>query len=354
MIYDSYTIFTPGPVAMSKDILEIGAQQTPYFRNQEFSNILLQCEQDLLELLNAPKNSRVVFLTASGTAGLESVVMNLLGDNDKSIVINGGGFGERFVSLCESYNKPHTQYKVKNTNLSDIETICNPTGHNSFIINAHETSIGTLYDLDAIGKYTKKHNLLNIVDAISMFVTDELDMQKHNIDTVILSSQKGLALPPGLTMVVLNPKAIKRIQNIQSHYFNFKNYLTDGLRGQTPYTPCVTIILQLKARLDQIKKDGGIKSTISKANQLATYFRKQIINMNLDYKFFTPYMPNAMTTLQPTTKTATQVVQQLEQQYKIVVCPNGGELKDTIFRVSHMGNLTIQDIDSLLMALKEI
>jgi len=350
MIYEDYAIFTPGPVKMSKEVLEIGAKQTPYFRNQPFSDVLLECEELILEFLNAPKDSRVVFLTASGTAGLESTVMNLLNKNNNALVVNGGGFGQRFVDICKSYEVPHKEIKVQNSNLQDISKI-DASNFDTFIVNAHETSVGHIYDLNAIGTFCKDNNLLNIVDAISMFTTDEIDMQKHNIDVVIISSQKGLALPPGLTMVVLSPRAIGNIKDIKSHYFNFKNYLKNGERGQTPYTPAVSIILQLQVRLKQIKTDGGIESTILLAKEIAEYFRENIKELPL--KAYTTFMPNAMTTLTPLDgKSATQIVKDLEEDYKVVVCPNGGELKDTIFRVSHMGDMTKSYMDILINALK--
>ncbi len=352
MIYEDYAIFTPGPVKMSKEILEIGAKQTPYFRNSEFSKVVLRSEELLLKMLNAPKGSRVVFLTASGTAGLESVVMNLLTTNDNAIVVNGGGFGQRFVDICDSYEIPHKDFRVKDTNLSEIEEKIDAKAFNTFIVNAHETSVGHLYDLKAMGDFCQKNDLLNIVDAISMFVTDEIDMQAHHIDTVIVSSQKGLALPPGLTMVVLNPKSLEKVQTIRSHYFNFKNYLKDGERGQTPYTPAVTIMLQLLARLEQIEKDGGIAESIHKAKEMAEYFREKIKDLPL--KQYTPYMPNAMTTLSPTDgKSAMQMVEDLEEHYNVMVCPNGGGLKDIIFRVSHMGDMTKEYTDILVDALRE-
>jgi len=351
MIYEDYAIFTPGPVKMSKEILEIGSKQTPYFRNQAFSDVVLRSEELLLEFLNAPKGSRVVFLTASGTAGMEASVMNLLNSNDNALVVTGGGFGERFASLCESYSIKHDRLNPNMGNLKDIDTLVDGSKYSAFVVNAHETSVGLLYDLEAIGGFTKKHNLFNIVDAISMFVTDEINMQKHNIDAVIVSGQKGLALPPGLTMVVLSPKAMDRLNSVNSHYFNFKNYLKDGERGQTPYTPAVTIILQLLARLEQIKKDGGIESTIQKAKEIATYFREQIKDLPLE--FYTNFMPNAMTTLTPkNSKSAFDIVQDLEDNYKIVICPNGGELRDKIFRVSHMGDMTKEDVNLLVNSLK--
>jgi len=350
MIYEDYYIFTPGPVKMSDEILEVGAKQTPYFRNCEFSEVTYACEKGLLEMVNAPEGSRVIFLTASGTAGMESSVMNLLTQDDNALVVHGGGFGGRFVDICATHNIPHTDFKVQNTNLHDIEALAPKEEYTSLIVNAHETSVGHLYDLDAMGAYAKKNNLFFIVDAISMLVTDPIDMTAQNIDVIIASSQKGLALPPGLTMVILAPSAIERVQEIDNLYFNFKDYLRNGERGQTPYTPAVTIMLQLEARLAQIKRRGGAQQSITRAKDIAEYFRTSI--QDLPLKFYTPYMPNAMTTLTPTDgKSAMDIVNGLEEGYKVMVCPNGGAERDIIFRVSHMGDMTKAYTDVLIDAL---
>ena len=123
MIYEDYAIFTPGPVKMSDEILQVGAQQTPYFRNTDFSKVTFACENGLLDMVNAPDGSKVIFLTASGTAGMEASVMNLLKKDDKALVVNGGGFGQRFVDICTTHEIPHVNFKVQNTNLSEIEKL---------------------------------------------------------------------------------------------------------------------------------------------------------------------------------------------------------------------------------------
>lgn len=342
-------IFTPGPVKMSEETLAIGAMQTPYFRNEQFSQILLECENNLLKIVNAPKGSRALFLSASGTAGMEAAVQNLLNKDDKTIVINGGTFGQRFADICNLYNIDHIDIKVKNENLSDTKKLQKYATASSLLINAHETSIGLLYDLKAVGDFCKDNDILNIVDAISMFVTDRLDMCYHNIDALIISSHKGLALPPGLSMVILSPKAIKKVNSKHQLYFDFNAYLNDGQRGQTPFTPAVSIILQLQARLDQILNDS-IDSQIEKAREIALYFRESIKNLPL--KAFNDFMPNALTTLTPTDgRSASTIVKDLDEKYNIVVAPNGGELKDKIFRVSHMGDMTKEYTDILIEAL---
>ena len=350
MIYEDYYIFTPGPVKMSDEILEVGAKQTPYFRNCEFSDVTYACERGLLKMVNAPEGSRVIFLTASGTAGMESVVMNLLTKDDNALVVNGGGFGGRFVDICATHDIPHTNFKVSNTNLWNIEELAPKGDYTSLIVNAHETSVGHLYSLEAMGAYAKKNDMFFIVDAISMLVTDPLDMTSDNIDVVIASSQKGLALPPGLTMVILAPSALDRVQDIKSLYFNFKDYLRNGERGQTPYTPAVTIMLQLKARLAQIERRGGVAQSINSAKAISEYFRANIKDLPL--KTYTEFMPNAMTTLTPTDgRSAMDIVNGLEDGYKVMVCPNGGAERDIIFRVSHMGDMTRAYTDVLIDAL---
>jgi len=352
MIYADYAIFTPGPVKMSEEILQVGAQQTPYFRNKEFSDVTFACENGLLEMVNAPAGSKVIFLTASGTAGMEAAVMNLLTQDDNALVVNGGGFGARFVSICATHGVPHTDFKISDTNLSDIEDLAPSGDYSTLVVNAHETSVGHLYDLDAMGDYARNNDMLYIVDAISMLVTDPLDMQQSNIDVVIASAQKGLALPPGLTMVILAPKAIQKLQDISSLYFNFKDYLSNGERGQTPYTPAVTIMLQLQARLAQIQRRGGIAQSINQAKEVAEYFRDSIKTLPL--KEYSPYMPNAMTALTPTDgKSAMDIVNDLEKNYKVMVCPNGGDQRDVVFRISHMGEMSKEYTDILIDALHD-
>ena len=264
-------------------------------------------------------------------------------------MINGGGFGQRFVNLCQLYAVPYIDYTVENDNLSDTQGLASHSNASALLINAHETSIGLLYNLQAIGEFCQQYNMLHIVDAISLFVTDTLDMQKQHIDALIVSSHKGLALPVGLTMVVLAPSAIAKVKPSQSLYFDFNCYLEDGKRGQTPFTPAITIVLQLQQRLRQLAKEGVDKS-IEQAHRIAVYFREQI--QGLPLQAYSAFMPNALTTLTPVDgRSAFQIVQDLDAQFDVVLTPNGGALKHHIFRVSHMGNMDEAYTDILLNAL---
>ena len=89
--------FTVGPVMSSDEVLKIGGEQTPYFRNDEFSQIMFENEKLMKEFVYAEDKSRVVFITGSGTAAMEATVMNVFNEDDRVLVVNGGGFGQKFV-----------------------------------------------------------------------------------------------------------------------------------------------------------------------------------------------------------------------------------------------------------------
>ena len=91
--------FTVGPVQSSEKVREIGAEQVPYFRTNEFSELMLENEKLMLKFSDAPDGSKAVFITGSGTAAMEAAILNTLTSSDKVLVVNGGSFGQRFVEL---------------------------------------------------------------------------------------------------------------------------------------------------------------------------------------------------------------------------------------------------------------
>jgi len=101
--------FTIGPVQSNKNIREIGAQQIPYFRTSEFSQIMLENESFIKKFAKASEESRAVFITGSGTASMEAAVINFFNKKDKILVINGGSFGQRFADICNIYGLNNTQ-----------------------------------------------------------------------------------------------------------------------------------------------------------------------------------------------------------------------------------------------------
>lgn len=253
--------FTVGPVMSSDAVRAIGAEQVPYFRTAEFSELMLENDRLVKKFAKASDDSRVVFVTGSGSAGMETAIMNTLTPKDKAIVVNGGSFGHRFVELCELHEIPFTEIKLESGKALKAEhlTPFEGQGYTTFIVNKHETSTGVHYDMQLISDFCKRNGLFLIVDCISSFLADEFDMQALGADIMITGSQKALACPPGISLLVLSPRALERVgqTKCKCQYFDLKHALKNGERGQTPWTPAVGILRQINMRLKEIDQMGG-------------------------------------------------------------------------------------------------
>lgn len=354
--------FAVGPVQMEEEIRTVGAQEIPYFRTSEFSQLMKENEALMKKFVKAEQDARAIFLTGSGTAAMEAAVLNLFTKEDRVLIVNGGSFGARFVKICKVLGIPYEEIRLeagkelKREYLNSYEN----RDFTGFLVNVHETSTGVLYDMNLISDFCKRNHLMLLVDAVSSFLADDFHMEQWGVDLMLTGSQKALALPPGLAVLVLGKRAVKRVQEhqVKSIYFDFKEYLKDGERGQTPYTPAVSVLIQLNVRLRGIE-DRGLAEELEKIRNQAEDFRKKI--GELPFEIPSESLSNAETPLHPTGRkkdgtsvSAYEIFETLKNEYGIFVCPNGGELAEKIFRVGHMGNLTAADNDSLISALKEM
>jgi len=210
-----------------------------------------------------------------------------------------------------------------------------------------------IYDTKAIGELTQKYGVFFVVDAISTICADIFMMDKWHVDVSLLSSQKALALPPGLSFLALNKKAKLKLETktCQSYYFDIKVYLANQSRGQMPFTPVIGHFMMLQERLKDIKLHG-IDFFVSRHSKLAEFFRKGLQGLPLS---FLPNSPsNALTAISCSTDVdAFDLVKRLAAGFNCFVAPNGGDLKHRVFRVSHLGEQNKTDIDFLINALKD-
>ncbi len=348
--------FTVGPVQSSDAVRAIGAKQVPYFRTDEFSKLMFENETIVKKFVNAEDGARVVFLTGSGTASMEATVMDVLSKEDKVLVVDGGSFGHRFVQMLELHEIPHEVIKMefgKDLKEEQLEKY-EGKGFSAFLVNIDETSTGVLYNKKLIGDFCKRNGLLLVVDAISSFLCDEFDMSAIGADVMITGSQKALACPPGISLVVLSKRALDRVMKhpMKCMYLSLKEALINGERGQTPWTPAVSVLIQINTRLKEIEANGGVESEIKRTESLANYFRENI--KDLPFEIVSESLSNAVTPLHPKNASAYDIFLKIKDEYDMWICPNGGDLKDYIFRVGHIGFLTKSDYDKLISAFRDL
>jgi aspartate aminotransferase-like enzyme len=295
-------------------------------------------------------------LTASGTAAMEACVMNLFTERDKILVVNGGSFGKRFKQICEIHHLDFVSIDLEWDEAFNPESLqqYENAGITGMLLNMCETSTGQLYPMDTISAFCRRNNICLVVDAISSFLCDPFSMKESGASAVIVSSQKGFGLQPGMSFVALTEKACRERcehNEIESLYFRFTDYVKDMERGQTPYTPAVSIINQLYEKLKRLIH-GGIDAHIEYIASLASYFRASLAQT----RFAIPNYPvsNCLTPVYCDKNNAQEIVETLKNRHDIYVTPCAGQIAPFLFRAVHMSRqITKGDIDELIFILKE-
>ncbi len=348
--------FTVGPVMCSDEVRAVGGEQVPYFRTPEFSAVMLENEQLMLKFAKAPEGSRVAFMTNSSTGSMEAVVMNCFTVDDNVLVIDGGSFGHRFVELCEIHEIPHTVLKLNHGQKLTKDHLYeyDEKGFTGLLVNIDETSTGVLYNSEMIGEFCRKNDIFYVCDCVSAFLADPFDMTLCGADVMITGSQKVLACPPGISIIVLAPRALERVttHKVKSMYFNLADVLKNMERGQTPFTPAVGILRQINTRLKEIEAAGGADVEIARVAAQAADFRQKI--KDLPFEFVSESPANGVTPVHPINADAYKIFEILKDEYHIWICPNGGDMKSMIFRVGHIGYLSHEDNTTLINALKDM
>ena len=246
-----------------------------------------------------------------------------------------------------SRHKFDSKYSIENLSKS-LKNISTEAEKKQFVENAES------YNLGYASGICKEQGIALLVDAISAFIADEVLMDEWNLSAVITGSQKALAVHPGVSVVVLSPDAVKRVEENSElcMYLSLKSALKNAERGQTPFTPAVTTLLQIHTRLREIEENGGIEKERAIIKKRAAVFRESISDLPLS--IISESCSNAVTALHPLKNNAKEIVQHLKEDYQIWVCPNGGEKADEVFRVGHFGCISEKDNRTLIDALHDL
>ena len=331
--------------------MELGSKPFIYMRTDEFSAMTKESEKILLDLIHC-KNGRTIIYTGSGTGAMSAVVENYCADGKRAFVIDGGSFGHRWYQLCNYYNVPAYDYIVpfaKDIDYEDLEKKVADEKPDIFLCQHHETSSGQLFNLEKISSICQKYSVSLVVDAISSFLAEELDMDKLGIDICITSTQKGLNIPPGLSVLFFSNRLDGYKFSHNGYYWDFDENFSNLRRGQTPFSPATILFLQLNARLRQIAAEGGEKKNIMDVSHRAKVFRELCMKYGWTIPADNP--SNAITGFQTKDDASRRIFKELMEKHDTFIMP--GSIPG-FYRVSHMGLQSDADLCELAEQIRAI
>jgi aspartate aminotransferase-like enzyme len=289
-------------------------------------------------------DSDILFLAASGTGAMESAIANLTSPGDEILVVIGGTFSERWKTIADGYGLTVRVAEVDwqyGATLHDMQTALAqwPEARVVFITWS-ESSTGVLIDLGEIGKLVRSQNKILVSDAVSGLAVSPMAMDAWNVDAVVVGSQKGLMLPPGLGIVAVGPRAWEKqkVSRTPRFYWDWSKY-----KKAVPFTPALSLLFQLEASLDYIHSEGKEKIFARRA-AVADRIRGLVRNNGMEVYARRP--GNGITgVIPPAGFDIEGLHRRLNTEFGIQIGEGLGKIKNSIFRIGHVGHLSDEELD---------
>ncbi len=347
----------PGPTPCPPETLQAMSKQMINHRGKEFSNILNLITEKLKQIYQTKGD--VLLLTCAGTGGLEAAIVNTLSPGDKVLAVSCGVFGDRFTDIAEQYRANVKRLSFEWGKPVDPEAINKALRAESDIkavlVTHNETSTGVTNNIAEISSVVKKFDKLLLVDAVSSLGCINLPVDDWHCDVVITCSQKGWMTPPGLAMVSMSEKAWQAYASAKMprYYWDFGKAKDYSLKGQTPWTPAISICYALNASLD-LMLSAGLPNIFARHTRVAEMTRNGIRSLGLMVFAQESHASNTVTAVSGNDKiNISKLIQVLRDEYDVVIAGGQRKLSGKIFRIGHLGFVDENDIKVVLNALAE-
>ncbi|MDP2920207.1 MAG: alanine--glyoxylate aminotransferase family protein [Dehalococcoidia bacterium] len=348
----------PGPTPCPPEVLQVMTKQMINHRGAEFAEMLNGVTANLKTMFQT-KND-VLCLTGSGTGGMETAIVNVLSPGDKVLSATCGVFGDRFATIAQVFGAEVVSIKAEMGRAVDVGAIKAALQKDATIkavlVTHNETSTGVTNDLASIARTAKEFGKLLIVDAISSLGSIDCPVDKWQIDVAITGSQKGWMAPPGLTMLSISETAWKahaasKMPKVYWDITRAKRYLE---RGQTPWTPAISVVYALSISLNMMLKEG-LQNVFARHARLAEQTRKGVKAMGLKLlPVEEKIASNTVTAIWPPEGVdADKMRKTMRDKYRVVLSGGQGSLEGKIFRIGHLGLCSEKDIEDTLSALRK-
>src|SRR5262245_23256935 len=335
-------LFLPGPMQVPDQVQIAGDRPLFNHRSPQMVELLRSLEARCQPLFGTTGD--VLFLASSGTGAMESAVVNLTSPGDEVLVVVGGTFSARWVDIAKAYGLAVHTVEVdwrRGATSAEVENALKQWPNAQVVFHTwSESSTGVLNDMAEIGKLVRSQNKLFVADAVSGLAVSPMSMDAWNIDAVVVGSQKGLMVSPGLGVVAIGPRAWEKSESAKTprFYFDWKK-----LKGDVPFTPALSLLLELDGALDFIQSQSIERIFVRRA-QVADRIRDLVRRAGMEIYALKP--GNGITgVIPPKGFDIAALRRRLETDFGIQIAGGLGKVKDTIFRIGHVGHATDEEVD---------
>lgn len=256
----------PGPSDVPDSVLEALSSRTIGHLDPDFLRVMDQT-QEMLRAVFQTRNRMTIPVSGTGSSGMEALVANLVEPGDRVVVVRNGVFGGRIADEVSRFGGEAVEIEVgwgRTVQLDQVRQALSGASCQALFLVHAETSTGALQpQMKEIAQLVHEHDALFLVDTVTSLGGTEVKVDEWGIDAAYSGTQKCLSVPPGLSPITLNERAMEKVRNrrspVQSWYFDLtmiEEYWNEGGARKYHHTAPVNMIFSLHEALRLILNEG--------------------------------------------------------------------------------------------------
>lgn len=348
-------MFVPGPVDVAPEVLQAMAQPMIPHRSKEYEAIHRRAAEKAQQLFYT--QYRVFIGSHSGSGMQETGIRNLV-EKDVLCTVNGA-FSQRWYEVAVSNGKSADRLDFEWGKAVDPDALrdaLKKKHYEAVTIVHNETSTGVespLKDLAAAVREVSPDTFI-MVDAVSSMAGSKIEMDAWDVDFLLTSSQKCLALPPGLSLAGVNDRSMEKAAKVQNRgwYFDLLLMEKHRVKNSTAMTPVIPLVYALDFQLDRILAEGLDARFARHAAMSQRVYDWAEANGMTPFADPSCRSKTVATVGNDRNLNIADLNKFLKEKYDIRIANGYGDLKDKTFRVATMGETTLQDVETLLSAME--
>ncbi len=348
-------MFVPGPVDVSPDVLQQQTKPMIPHRSKDFETVFQRCAEKLRQIFYT--QYRIFIMTNSGSGAQEAAVRNLV----KERVLNcvNGAFAKRWydVSIANGKQADKVEVPMGQAILPGmVEEALKKQKYDLITIVHNETSTGVENPVREIADVVHKVSpeTLIAVDAVSSLGGTRIEMDAWGLDVLFTSSQKCLALPPGIALTAVNDRAMARAAEVpfRGWYFDYLLLEKHRLKDSTPMTPAMSLIFALDYQIDRMLAEG-IENRFARHSAMAKFSQDWAAKKG--WPLFAPegYRSQTITVVVNPANFDCGEFNKFIGPRNLRLANGYGDLKGKTFRIAHMAEIQMGDLENLLDGIDE-
>jgi aspartate aminotransferase-like enzyme len=349
--------FVPGPTWVRPEIAQEMTRPVVGHRSAAFRELYARIAPRLRTLFATSQN--VFVASTSGTGMMEGALLNCV---PRSVLVTTcGAFSERWLRIAQNLGLEADQLEFPWGSPADPTRLADHISgrrhhYDAVTITHNETSTGVMNDVRSLARAVRErsNDTLILVDAVSSLGGAPVLVDEWGVDVCLASTQKGLALPPGITVVAASDRAMEQAAKkpYRGLYFDFLEYRKHAEEGGVPFTPSVPHFYALARQLEEILEGETIEARWTRHVQMRDLTLERtapFADLASDREHASP----TISALRPKSVGARELVTRMKE-HGFTLGGGYGAWREETFRIGHMGDIPLADLAAMLDVLEEV